>query len=845
MLQDFRYSLRALAKHPSFALVAILVLGLAVGVNTAVFSLINSLLLRPLAVRAPDELGFMYHSNQRVLGISYASYQLLLQKTDVFSAIAAKGGDSGRLRRGNEVVPLQGEVVSANYFDVLGVAPRIGRRFDPKEESVSSAPVAIISEALWRSQFETDPNVVGRLLSIDSPEFSSRYSSWKDYTIVGVMPASFTGTGSPWQPSQYWLLVAQRAFDSVLRDAPGRPHPLLTRGVVPIGRRKAGVTIEQARAAVDVAGREIILQQPSDYISRNETYLLLDTPRLRLPFSGAYFFSVPRLAAALMAIATLLMVIAATNLAGMLLARGVGRRTEIAVRLSLGAGRARLVRQLLIESALLAAGGTMAGLALARLLIVAATREIPRQMPGMNATPLSVDVPLDGRALLFAGVTCFLTALVVGLAPAIAAVRTDLLSSLTSSGIVAPRQVRSRIRRLVLVPQIALSLVLLLVAGVMVRSLLRIELASPGYEPEHAIVVKTQLPFRSWVRTREEYAQEASSTREIIDRIVARVGSLPEVSSVAVTGETIQGAGLAESGTTIIARSDYGTTNTHRGVTAGYVSADYFKTMGIPLLRGRAFDTRDRHAPATATIVSERLANELWPGRDPIGEALAFHSADTRTPPRWIEVVGVAKSVTLPLDEYPRPVFYVPIESSPLDGTTLLVRGPGNPSQLIDRVKQAISQAERTAVVSQARPLTDVVEALRYPRRFSAALLGSSGLAALILATLGVFGLMSYTVAQRLGEIGVRMVLGAQRKDVIRLVLFDGAGVVSAGIVIGFALGFAAIRYASHAIVPLPDIDALTFMAVPALLIAVVLLACYIPARRAARVDPLVVLRMS
>jgi MacB-like periplasmic core domain len=362
VLADFRYSLRALAKHPSFALVAVLVLGLAVGVNTAVFSLVNYLLLRPLTVRAPHELGFIYHSNER-MGISYASYLLLAQKTDAFTGIAARGGDAGRLRSGDEIVALTGEVVSANYFDVPGVAPRIGRSFTAAEESLAAPPVAIISETLWRSRFAADPDIIGRMLSIDSAGvFVGRYASWKDYTIVGVMPAGFTGTGAPWQPAQYWVLLPRRALDTYVARPQGvNFDPVASRGVVPIARVKPGVTFAQARAAVDAAGRDIILRQPGDRVSRNETFLLEAAPRQRLPFNGAYFFSVPRLAAALMAVATLLMVIAATNLAGMLLARGVGRRTEIAVRLSLGAGRARLVGQLLIESALLAAGGTLTG----------------------------------------------------------------------------------------------------------------------------------------------------------------------------------------------------------------------------------------------------------------------------------------------------------------------------------------------------------------------------------------------------------------------------------------------------------------------------------------------------
>ena len=841
MLQDVRYSLRALTRQPAFACTAVLVLGLAVGVNTAVFSLINSLLLRPLPVRAPHELGFVYHSDENVGGLSYANYLQLVQKTDAFSGLAARSGDIARLQMAGELITLYGEMISQNYFDVLGVAPRMGRAFSADDGSLAATPLAVISETLWRTHFAADPDILGRALRIESPAYQGRYMGTRDYTIVGVMPAEFRGTGSPWQPATYWVLLPQRALDRAAHD-PRRIDPVGTAPVTPIGRLKPGVTFSRARAAVDTAGRDIIQNQPHR-VEGNRSYILEQAPRLRLPFQGAFRFSVPRLVAALFAIATLLMVIAATNLAGMLLARGVARRAEIGIRLSLGAGTARLMRQLLVESLLLAVGGTIAGLALARVLVVVALREIPR-LPGMYPAALSADVPLDWRVLSFAAATCFGTALLVGLMPAFAAVRIDLLSSLAGGGAGVPRRSRSRMRRLVLVPQVAVALMLLLVSGVLVRSLLRVELASPGYDPVHVVLLNIQLPFQPSLRTNEDYAAERARIRGTLARVLARAAAVPEVQSAAITQETIQDVALPESGTTIIARSDFGNANAYKGATTGYISADYFKTMGIPLLRGRPFDARDALPVAATTIVSERLAQELWPGKDPIGEAIAFHSPQSRMPPRWMEVVGIAKSVTLPLEVFPRPVFYVPIESS-AHGSTLAVRGTGHPALLIDRVKKAVAVAGDGVIVSRARPLADAVTAGRYPRRFSAALLGVSGLAGMILMSVGVFGLMSYAVAQRVAEIGVRMVLGAQRRDVIRLIVLDGAGVVIAGIVIGFALAYSGIRYASHAIVPLPDADPLTFIVVPAILIAVVLLACYLPARRAARVDPLVVLRNS
>jgi predicted permease len=410
---------------------------------------------------------------------------------------------------------------------------------------------------------------------------------------------------------------------------------------------------------------------------------------------------------------------------------------------------------------------------------------------------------------------------------------------------------RTRLRRLVLVPQIALAVVLLLVSGVFVRALLKLELAPQGYAPEHVVMLQTQFPkvletgAQDVQQAAAQRAAEAAGMRAAQERIVERLAGIAGVSSAALTGFSIGGLPLPQSGTTIISRTDYESTRQFRGVTLGWVSADYFETLGIRLLRGRTFDVTDRRDPAASVIVSERLADELWPGVDPIGQQLAMSSPDSKYPIRWMTVVGEVASVTRPTEEFPRPVFYMPVESQPLQATTFLVRGAGNPAELAAAAKQAIASVEPTVLVTSARPLDATVRDVRYPRRMTAALVGVSGLTALLLAAIGVFALMSYAVAQRIGEIGVRMVLGAGRRDIVSLIVRDGAWLTIAGISIGFALAFAAIRYASHAIVPLPDLDAATFVAVPLILAAVVLAACYFPARRAARVDPLVVLRSS
>ena len=419
--------------------------------------------------------------------------------------------------------------------------------------------------------------------------------------------------------------------------------------------------------------------------------------------------------------------------------------------------------------------------------------------------------------------------------------RVDLLAALAGGAVVSDAS-RSRLRRIVLVPQIALSLVLLLVTGVFVRALLRLELAAPGYDAERVLALSVQFPYRP-IETSEQVKTEAGVRRDMQARILERLTALPGVIAAALTDYPFDGVPLPAMGNTIIARSDYETTRQYRGVTYGFVSTDYFRTLGIPLLRGRAFDAREREGQSTSVIVSQRLADELWPRADPIGQQIAVHSPDSRYPIQWLDVIGMVASVTRPLDEYPRPVYYRPVELQPLMATTFLVKGSGNPAELAAAAKRAIASVDSSMIVAQARPLEETLSGVRYPRRFTAGIVGASGTAALLLAAIGVFALMSYAVAQRVGEIGVRMVLGAARRDIVRLILKDGAAVALAGIGIGFALAFGAIRYVSHAIVPLPDLDAATFVTMPLVLAGVVLFACYLPARRASRVDPLVVLR--
>jgi predicted permease len=843
MFRDLRYSIRALARQRAFTFTATVVLGLAISINTAVFSILNSLFFRPLPVRAPQTLGFVYDTDDRSSGIPYHDFATLSSLSDAFSAVAAAAPDITRLRTAAGFVSLHGEEVTANYFGVLGLAPRIGRTFTAgDEQDATAAPVVLVSESLWKSQFASSPNILGRSFQIDiASPYAGRYAGQREYTIIGVMPASFTGIGNPWQPANYWVLLRQRQADFRLYyGAFFTPQQAENFPVIPVARLRTGVGFAQARAEIRTAGVSLLRQGSNRPSQPDETFDLLTRPRVRLPFRGAYLFSAPRVAIGLTVVAMLLLVIAASNLAGLLMARGVGRQGEMAIRASLGARPWRLVRQSLTEGGLLAVVGGLAGLVGSRLVIALLLYEIPRQTA--DPTLVSPSAPLDARVLLFAIGAALITALTIAVGPAIHGSRVDLLSSLKGDETVDRAGGRSFVRRAVLGTQIALALVLLIVAGVLVRALLGLELGSPGYDANHVIIADVQLPYQALQSAVSRASAEAETARSFT-RIAASVRTLPDVAAVAVVFDSGQGVGLATSHSTIVAeRGDRAPLAYHAAI-SGSVSAEYFSAMGIPVLRGRGFDASDAAAPKETVVVSERLASEVWPGQDPLGQRLALSSPNSVSPPEWRRIVGVVGSVTAPLEEYPQPTLYVPIESNPLSASALVVRGNGSAAQLMQHITEAVTRGDQTAIVSSARTLNDSVRAMRYPRRLSASLLGSSGLASLLIAIIGVFGLVSYAVAQRTREIGLRMVLGATRGDVLRLMMLDVARVIGLGLATGFVCTFVALRYASHALVPLPELDPLTFVTVPAILVTAVLIACYIPARRAAAIDPNVALR--
>ena len=843
--RDVQYSVRSLAKHPGFAAAGVLVLALGIGVNTAIFSVINAVLFRPLPVRAPEELRYLY-TIQRTGGrpngsTTYREFLDLRAKTTAFADVMLASMGRDKVRANAIVDTAVGEYVSANYFSVLGVQPFIGRAFGPGEdEAATGQPVAIISYDFWQSRFNADPDVLGKTVELTQTAYSGSYSPWKTYTVVGVMPQGFRGL-SVWDPTQYWLSFLQRAA-AMLTDpryqrqpSPMR-SPLDFRGL-PVARLNAGISDEQART--DVYAIAQALRPEFRGANPDWSLVVLDAIQVRLPFDPRGQIVPSRLATALMSVSGVLLLIAAANLTGMLMARSVSRGQEIAVRLALGAGRWRVMRQLSIDGLLLSAFGGLLGLLVARWLVDLFIAGTPTRFVGWQISAFSLDVPLDGRVLLVAALSCVITGLFVGLVSARQALRVDVLSGL-AAGFAATRAVRTTLGRWVVIPQVCLSLVLLLVAGVLVRTLIRAEVTHPGYETDGVVLLDFEIPH-----TRFEELKSRKRQDGVQRRLLERAAAEPTLAAVALTMTEPTALPLPKMQGWVIPREDFKPDGKHYWPAQGWVSRGYFQAMQIPLLRGRTFDDRDTPDSPRVVIVSEDLARTIWPDEDPIGRYLAQHEPNSRYPPRWMEVIAVVGDVAAPLDDRGwHPAIYLPLEQlGPHAAFTVVARGSGTPATIIQALNNVITSTEPGAITARARTLEAAVGELLYTRRVAAAILGLAGAIGLMLASAGLYGLISFSVAQRLREIGVRMALGANGRDIRRLILREGVTVTTVGVLLGFALSYAAIRITSSYVVALPSADALTFLAVPLLLGAVILLACYVPATRAAGVDPIEVLR--
>jgi predicted permease len=811
LFQDLRYGLRMLLRSPGFTVVGVASLALGIGVNTAIFSLVNAVLIRPVpVVREQGRVVWLRAPS------SYPDYLDYREQARSFEGMAAiTGTREFSLTRGGEPELIKGEFVSTNYFDVLGVGAQLGRVFS-EEEGRSPTPVVVISQHLWRTRFDSDSTIVGRQISLNGLGF----------TVIGVAPEKFIGTEVGLNRELWLPLSMEPSLNPPVAgrmDGGGKDslHWRESHWLEVFARLKSGVTREQAGAELTGIARRVA----ETGAGRVDAETLRRVQLLKM--SGGMDPSdreeaLP-IVGIMMTVVALVLLVACANIAGLLVARAAVRRRETAIRQALGAGRARLVRQWLTESVLLGVLGGAFGLLLALwandLMISYA-----------QATPLaSLDLRLDYRVLIFTLAVSVAAGIVFGLAPALQASRIDIVTALKTEDAARAGTRRSRLRAAFVTAQLMLSVVLLVGAGLFIRSLMSAHSIDPGFRVERALTVPVDLGL-----LRYKAAEGRNFYRELLTRIEAQ----PGVERASLVRFAQLGFSFAQGQVVAEGRAQPG----EEGTSAGFnvVGPRYFQTMGTQLMRGRDFTEADREGAPAVAVVNETLAQMLWPGEDPLGKRLSFEGPQGP----FLEVVGVARDGKYrSLGDRPRPYFYQPLFQSYEPKMTLVVRTSGDPLSVAGAVREQLRALDPNLPVADVKTLAEQFDLSLLPARVAAWTLGGFGLLALALAAIGIYGVVSFSVAQRTREIGVRMALGARGGDVLRLVLGEGLLVIGVGLLAGLLLALAATRVVAGFLYGVGATDPLTFAGVPILLGAVALAASYIPARRATRVDPMVALR--
>ena len=807
--QDLRYGARMLMKNPGFTLIAVMTLALGIGANTAVFSFINPLLFKPLpGVTQPERLAQVSrtYDGHGFSEFSYPDYLDYRDHNTVMFGLAVRRGGSFNLNDGREAERVEGEIVSGNFFDVLGVKPEQGRLLAPADDSEGGGDmVVVISNGLWRRRFAADPAVVGKTIKLNG----------HDYTVVGVADEKFEGIRAG-AKMDVWIPI------TTLRQTDLSKGELDERGASSwevFGRLKSGVTIERANAEFSTIARQLEQAYPDTNAkdgARVDPDLGMD-PEMRMLLRQFTFIP--------FAAVGIVLLIACSNVAGLLLARSDARRKEIGTRLAVGAGRARIVRQLLTESLMLALLGGAFGI----LIGVWMTRGVISVLPNdFRDLSFKFDFSVDWRVLAFTLVASTLTGVLFGLIPAMQASRTDLVSALKDARSAGSR--RAGLRGAMVVTQVALSFVLLIAGGLLIRTLRNARAIDLGYQVESLLTARIELPGQNYNEAQGRIFQR---------RLTERLEALSGVQSVSLAQYLPLNDGRSEMG--MFPERDGRRVQTFRNI----VSRRYLETMMIPLLAGRQFNENDDAQAPRVAIISETLQRRAWPNENPIGKRFTIGrptDGDDHLPS--IEVIGVVRDIALryPLDPA-GPALYLPLLQNYRGGIALQLRSTINPEQLAAAVRREAGALDPNLPVYRVALLEDHFTAALTPQRLLTQLISGFGLLALALAGAGLYGSLAYSISQRTQEIGLRIALGAQGRDVLRLVVLDGMKLTILGLVIGLPASYGLTKLMKSYLYGVSLTDPLTFAVISATLLAVALAACYAPARRATKVDPMIALR--
>jgi predicted permease len=806
LLKDIRYGVRASLKHPGLSAIVIFTLAVGIGASTAIFTVVNSVMLRRLPYRTSDRIVAIQEIDPEGKRIQVTAPNFLdwRAQNTVFEQLAAIKSTTATLTFSDQAERIDVAQTSANFFDVFGVGPQLGRLFIQADEQAGHEPIVVLSDILWHRRFGADPGIIGKPITLDGT----------NYTVVGIAPAGFQYPDK----TESWLPPLKLApeFNARIEVTQNRGMGYLSA----VALLKPGVSVQQAASEMETITGRLRQQYPDtnnrrfDRVVSLHDHLVGNSDTVLWLLFGAVMF---------------LLLIACANVANLLLANAASRSKEIAVRAALGASRARVMRQLLTESAIPALTGGALGLLLAIVGVAAITRLLPQDFPRLR------EISMDWRVLAFTLGASVLTGLLFGFAPALHISRTDVQEVVKESGRGTAGSARSsRLRHALIIAEVALSVVLLAGAGLLFRSFLRLQSVNTGFTPQQVLTAKLS-PSGPQFKNVGDYAA-------FYDQVLARVRAIPGVQHAGVIsilplskGPT---TGFRIEGRPILPADKWVPTNFRS------VSPDYFQAMNIPIMQGRAFTEQDDFNAPARVMINQALAQRDFPGENAVGKRITLRNTMVNNEPIWFEIIGVTANVrSMELREEAPPEFYFTTKQSPFEQMAVVIRSTVEPESLAPSLRQAVADVNRSVPVSDIKTMEHIVSESVTQPRFNVFLLGLFSGIALLLSAAGIYGVTAYTVTQRTQELGIRLALGAQVRDILKMILGQGMIVIGIGLVIGLAAAFALTRLMRSLLFGIGENDPVTFGAITLVLLLVALVACYIPARRAAKVDPLIALR--